>query len=161
MKSKYSLLALAIVSLGFHATAQAETPEYRFVGVSKTTFQGNAGFAAMHADCQTTFRDRKARMCTSEEVFKTPNLLGLNLETASWVQPIAAGGGYNSGVGSSLIVDEYHATLSFSTTQSCNSWTNTQFVGLTYAPTSGSFTNSPCVNMHPVACCSTRKPRMR
>ena len=164
MKLKWLFLAFAIVALSIHATAQAErirTGEYRLIGFSRTSFQGNAGIAAMHADCQATFDDRLARMCTSEEIFKTPNLQDLDLKRDGWVQPIVAGTGFSGSAGSTLIVDAYSATLTFSRTQSCNGWTDTRPIGLTYDSSVGALDNSPCVNEFAVACCSPQKSRRR
>jgi hypothetical protein len=163
MKSKWAFLAFAVAALTIHATAQAErarTGEYRLVGLSEEVFQGNGGIAAMHAACQATFGDRLARMCTSEEVFKTPNLQDLGLERSGWIQPIITGAGFSDA--GEFIVDAYTAALSFSTTQSCNAWTSNQegpFFGLTYNPRAGALENSPCINENPVACCSSQKSR--
>lgn len=159
-----NFLVLTVVLAALTANVNAETgdnKEYRFVGFSTTPVQGNAGMAAMHADCQSTFHDRGARMCTTEEVFRTPNLEDLNLppDESAWVQPIAAGVG--GAVGQTLIVDQFQATITHGSTISCNGWTsnNVFFAGLSYRSFSGSFDNRSCSNSSPVACCSTRKAK--
>jgi len=62
---------------------------YRFVGYSTATTTGNAGgFVGIYQICQNEFGPM-ARMCTTEEFFKSPNIEDPPLagQGAAWVEP--------------------------------------------------------------------------
>ena len=60
------------------------------VGLSEGTTQGNAGIVRMYELCQDTFGPH-ARMCTTEEVIRSPSIVGLlEIGDEAWVQPVIA-----------------------------------------------------------------------
>ena len=68
-----------------------EVKSYRYVGNSTAMIYPNIGINGMHETCQTAFGS-SARMCTTTEVFETPNLpLNNVIGQAAWVQPIISG----------------------------------------------------------------------
>ena len=65
--------------------------EYRLVGYSTATREGDVWLSEMHEACQDDF-GQEARMCTSSEVRQSPELTGLaQSRIAGWVQPIIVG----------------------------------------------------------------------
>ena len=61
---------------------------YRYVGNTIAETFPNVGINGMHENCRTDF-GASARMCTTTEVFETPNMPSNNtLGQGAWVQPI-------------------------------------------------------------------------
>lgn len=86
------LVAVAVLSFLPVVTMADKVPQ--FVGFSEATVPGRVGFVGLHQACQGTF-GRKARMCTSEEIFETTNLQSQQgSQTGSaWVHPVFVGAG--------------------------------------------------------------------
>lgn len=61
-------------------------PDPQFVGFSSDSVKGNVGLVGMHGACSLTY-GTGARMCTDEEVFKTPNLQPVPSVPSGWIQP--------------------------------------------------------------------------
>ena len=122
---------------------------YRFVGRSESALPGNAGHRAMHEACQETFEDPTARMCTSKDIFETPDLPILDIE-AVWVHPVIVGFAAPSTTidFSGRIVRDFDGALS------CNSWdrNSDDFAGLIWSRDS-TFRFGRCNYSRYVSCC--------
>ncbi|MGD2137790.1 MAG: hypothetical protein PVF08_05995 [Gammaproteobacteria bacterium] len=64
--------------------------DYRYVGYSTSYAAADIGINGMNEICKEDFEEEEARMCTSTEVFESPNIPASGIG-AGWVQPIVTG----------------------------------------------------------------------
>jgi len=137
---------------------------YRFVGYSRGTTTGAAGGPlGMHAICQASF-GLDARMCTTEEFWKTPPT-GITLEDpiSAWIQPVIIATYFDptGPQGSQVIYVEYSGIRAKAETGSaptryfsCGQWSNDDVQGLTVT-SAGRVGIGACNpgEPQPVSCC--------
>ena len=116
-------------------------PFYRFVGFSSGTTTGDAGGPlGMHAICQRSFGP-DARMCTTEEFWKTPPADNtLEDPISGWIQPVIIATYFDPTApeGSQQVYVEYSGIRARAETGSaptryfsCGQWSNVDRQGLT------------------------------
>jgi len=132
------------------ATAASAAPKggsaggvYRFVGYATTTLRtGDEGFVAMHTSCQEDFGPL-ARMCTTEELFLSPNAASPD-EGEAWVHSIGnASGGQADFIGGPSV-------------GTCKGWSDASAGGVVIGA-GGVIMTLPCGNTRQVTCCAPAK----
>ena len=119
-------------------------PEYRLVGVTEQTMDGNAGILVMARACSSEFS--RSRVCTSAEILKTSVVPELPEVFEAWVLPVVVdrfygGPAYDvSGAGSSSSL-------------SCGGWSVPSGTGL-LLDSDGELRVHNCNVQRSVACCS-------
>lgn len=101
MKTKLWLFTMLTLPL------LADTSESQFIGFSATAVPAYAGLAGMAKACQGTFGAR-ARMCLTDEVVKTPDIVYYTQNLEAWVQPGSKRfpcAGWGSTLGSATVLD--------------------------------------------------------
>jgi hypothetical protein len=138
-------------------------PFYRFVGFSSATTTGDAGGPlGMHTICQRSFGP-DARMCTTEEFWKTPPTDNtLEDSTSGWIQPVIIATYFDPTApeGSQQIYVEYSGIRARAETGSaptryfsCGQWSNDKVQGLTVT-SSGRVSIGDCgPDAQHVSCC--------
>jgi hypothetical protein len=129
------LTIIASLAFGFatfvNGAPTAKAPQnvivvsYRYIGNSTALVVPNIGINGMHATCQADFGDG-ARMCTTTEVFETPNMPQTSPSFA-WVQPVITdiivdGTNVHYGVAGRIIS---HAISEGIRGVNCSAWTDT------------------------------------
>lgn len=133
---------------------------YRFAGYSDDPTTGNAGgIIGMHSICQETFGS-DARMCTSEEFWRSPAIAPPAPASASWIQPSFIAFAF-TGMGSA--VEERHCmyfngvilSACSPIVTSCGQWRfdNSLWKGTVTTTDEGQVLLAACDNSLRVACC--------
>lgn len=148
--------------------------EYRVVGFSADEVPANIGLGGMHAECDSAFPGMDARMCTTEEVVRTPGLSQILTATGiGWVQPVGVTRSFFSdGVNNWHIVTESTGARQRSrgplvgipfASLDCFGWVNSN-AGTTgtvvainaFGVTAPHISTGPCDATRAVTCCAPR-----
>nr|MBS0021025.1 hypothetical protein [Gammaproteobacteria bacterium] len=105
----------------------APAVETQFAGFSAVAVSAHVGLAGMHGACQAAFGSR-ARMCLTDEVVRSPEIVEFTQNLQAWVQPGA---------------DRFP----------CAGWTSAVGSGTVLDARTMSFLNKSCAAMLPVTCC--------
>jgi len=179
MKKSFVLTIVAFLAFGLTASVNAapkapqdvvvvndasnpvliEAKSYRYVGNSTTGVATPViGINGMHETCQTDF-GTSARMCTTTEVFETPNMPSGSTSSFGWVQPIISDVIINDGqvyyfIAGTVVSESATAGIGGA---NCLSWrTDNPFTQGTGVLTSGgviAIADDTCDENHFVACC--------
>lgn len=143
--------------------------EYRYTGLSTAFVTSYVGLNGMHEACRATFGPA-ARMCTTEELFRTPDLAEKPVREpgGSWVHPVIVAVAFDDAGRDLRVVDFTGVMLGTGIPNggrgSCNGWQSPDpnGSGAIYAAPAGKRTVSHdrCIggfeNTKPVTCCVPR-----
>lgn len=130
---------------------------YRFAGYSTDATTGSAGgIIGMHSICQDTFGPN-ARMCTTEEFWRSPRLATPGPTTVAWVNPTIAVVYYDANADHPVCID-YSGKQFYSCdddTTRCDQWRaeGASFYGTIVQSSTGQVTDLECSTSLPVTCC--------
>ena len=163
LKSVVCVTTIAVSLLAI-CTFEARGADQAFVGQTVATQPGGASLNTLHAACVAEF-GLKARLCTSEEIFRSGETSGPISE--GWVQPIMQF--IDDGAGDILCgVDRTSGVVSCQSavgqfpysagSLNCQGWNSSaaSLRGLTYQPANGQFTIASCLTAFPVNCCGAK-----
>lgn len=133
---------------------------YRVAGVSSTAVNGDIGLDGMFNTCQTDFGP-SARVCTSEEIFQTPdfaNKLALPAFGNAWINPVIVSAFYNPEIGVVQNID-ISGVVTHKNNLNCGDWTGLDAsAGLVIIRGGATQLHTrltlPCNVAKPVACCT-------
>lgn len=133
------------------------TMVYRFAGYSSERTDGNAGGPlGMHAICQGNFGPT-ARMCTTEEFWKSPGIVDAGGPLGAWIQPTIVAAYFNVLAADAVCMDfSGDLFLCDPNKSTCNQWKTAvdSFNGTTVRATTGETIVRSCLNGLFVACCT-------
>jgi len=122
---------------------------YHFTGFSKKKLIGSSGVAALHAGCQSDFGSA-ARMCTTKEIFKTPDLTTVTTGQG-WSHPVVVSEFLN--LSNKRVMRDFSGLSAITLSMSCDGWSkNTS--GILYSAREG-FQVTNCSVAQRISCCVT------
>ena len=157
-----TMTTLAAIDAKLNALSETNSL-YRFVGVTTATTQGGAGWKGLNDLCVAQFATtyQSTRMCSTEEVMKTPVRAWPTLAgepSGYWLQPVLL---FSAFSGSNFYVFEYSGAFFTSSGSpggalSCDRWSTINSSGVGIALSSaGSIATVTCNTSLGVACCSS------
>ncbi len=160
--SRHWAIGLVAIGLLFSWSTVAAAPKspsadapYRFVGYSSSApadlVDGGAGLPTFYARCQdpVTGFGPDARMCTTEEFFRSPNIEVPTPVINAWIRPIFVGYASANGLTALDVSGRVGNPLSLT----CSAWTDDAGVGLVVAD-NGGFRTLTCGVARQVTCCA-------
>ena len=136
---------VAALLLPSTSSAQSAVPSV-FLGFTSATFLGGDGVLTFHSACAAEFPN--SRMCTSEEILKTPTT-PVGLSGTAWVLPVFT-------PVSTGATDASGASVSSPAELTCQGWSTSVITGLAM-DSSGRFLTAPgatpCSTPRSIACC--------
>lgn len=118
---------------------------YKFIGVTEAKAIGNVGWKTLNEMCISEYGE-STRMCTSEEIMKTPVAKWPSLGNTAWIHPVFV-------VGGSSYVDYSGRNHQDAEDLCCNSWCQGGGTGLALH-TSGKILLRECLHEYAVTCCT-------
>lgn len=120
---------------------------YRFAGFSTATLIGKSGVAALHAACQSNF-GAGARMCTTKEIFETPDLISVTTGQG-WAHPVVVSEILNAA--NKRVMRDFSGLSATTLTMSCDGW-RSMASGVIYTADEG-YRVAACSAARNVSCC--------
>ena len=167
------IISLCVVGATLAEDVSADgSDEYRVVGLSDETAQGNVGIGKLYKLCQRSF-GRQARMCTTEEVMRSPAISRLlKMGEEGWIQPVIVSAVSVDGDFQVRDISGLSVTFAVTTKQglSCTQWTQSSgWAGATLARTDqevlgidGTFIRKRmCSSDLNVLCCTPEKSKKK
>ena len=121
---------------------------YHFAGFSKKKLIGSSGIAALHAGCQSSF-GAAARICTTKEIFKTPELSSVTTGQG-WAHPVVVSEFINSA--NKRVMRDFSGLSAITLSMSCDGWSSATS-GLLYAA-GEEFYVTDCSVAQRISCCT-------
>ena len=127
---------------------KVRTVQYQVAGATGDTVEGDGVLRNMNLMCQEFLSNPEARICTSEEVIKSPDL-SIITGYGGWVQPIISCAIVLSS-GTVEVVDI--ASGLHSGTLNCDNWQSTTGNGLAWV--NSHFAINACTTVRRIICCT-------